>query len=227
MEFLIKKNIDRYNGPIYRESLTIDVGRSDGVAVGATTGGDLAVGITNGNVEINTYTEYYPGLTLENLEKRHSVETFRQLDIAPTDGILTKDDLKKVYTNKNVTRHEAHPILGGITGGILDLIGANLGCSALKKAVPKACNIIKKLTHISNPKVRGIATLIGTAAILAGGVYLGVKAGNAMADSDEEYNLRVKKAEDEFDNKTKDPEAVFEDMLEPRHINCNSNISLC
>lgn len=94
---LDEKEIIRYNGPILIEDVTTKEGRFLGYHSG------IFGGVISGNITMTDEVEYYPGLTIEEMSHEHSIETFRKIDSAPTDGVIQENEVKmyeeKLYTD--------------------------------------------------------------------------------------------------------------------------------
>lgn len=216
---LDQKNINYYDGPIFREKLTVKVGDASGLGYGITSEGSGAVTLNSETVTRKDYADYYPGLKLEDLDEKHSVETFRKLDVAPTDGVITKDELKKVYVDKCMDDNGIYlpekpekpekphnPVLGGIKGGFLGAVGGL--CSAF------ACGVL----FCARPKLAAILAGVGFVATMGAGIYVGITGCFSYEKMMQRYKSKKEEFGAEFDEKAKAPGTVYEDMLEPRYI---------
>lgn len=81
-------------------------------------------------IHINNRGDFYPGLKLENIHQS-SLETFREIDAAPRDGVIQKNEIDDyVYNYKKDSKEKA--INTGIATGIVGAISTPLFAKFLK-----------------------------------------------------------------------------------------------
>lgn len=116
--------IERYNGPILLENIETKKGRFIGTYNGFS-GYYYSSENVSGNIISTNEVEYYPGLTLDELDERASINTFRNLDYN-IDGKLSKEEIENYkdfakYTQEmnKFEKQKNNPIYTTFCGGML------------------------------------------------------------------------------------------------------------
>lgn len=144
-----KKELQRYDGPIYTlekeedgDSIVANFNGTTtgvGVAVGGNGAGVVASGGTtegavSGKLKKTIKQEFYPGLDVSEV-KSWARDKYQEFDVAPRDGVLSKKEMKLYEFNEKIKKQEekigklkdkkpsGFELGSGIFGGISCLMG--------------------------------------------------------------------------------------------------------